>query len=88
MSIHLAHRLLMHILLSMKTTRSTKKTPANLSIVTLVRGDEWVKLSTSKGQLTAWLENSEGAQGSVSLEQARDRMATLLGAGWTVKQAA
>jgi hypothetical protein len=72
----------------MKTTRSTKKTPANLSIVTLVCGDEWVKLSTSKGQLTAWLENSEGAQGSVSLEQARDRMATLLGAGWTAKQAA
>ncbi len=73
----------------MKTTRSTKKTPANLSIVTLVRGDEWVKLSTSKGQLTAWLESSEGDAGPVPLEQGRERLATLLtpGTGWTVKAA-
>jgi hypothetical protein len=69
----------------MKTTRTA---PRNLSIVTLVRGNDWMKLSTSKGQLTAWLENSDGEEGSVSLEQARERMATLLSAGWSVKQAA
>lgn len=68
----------------MKTTRSTKKTPANINVIKLVRGDEWVKMTTSKGQLTAWLENSEGAQGSVNLEQGRERVATLLSAGWAV----
>lgn len=74
----------MHILSLMKTTRSTKKTPANLNIVTLVRGSEWTKLTTSKGQLTAWLENSEGDAFAVGLDAARERMVTLLGAGWSV----
>jgi hypothetical protein len=71
----------------MKATRSNK-TPANLNIIRLVRGSDWTTLTTSKGQLTAYLKNSAGEEGSVGLDEARERMATLLGAGWTVAKAA
>lgn len=68
----------------MKTTRSAKKLPANINVVTLRRGGEWTKLTTSKGQLTAWFESSEGDAFAVGLDAARERMVTLLGAGWSV----
>lgn len=74
----------MHILYLMKTTRTATKLPASINVVTLRRGTEWVKLTTSEGQLTAWLENSEGDAFAVGLDAARERIATLLGAGWSV----
>lgn len=79
----LAHLLRMHILSHMKTTRTA---PRNINIVTLRRGGEWTKLTTSEGQLTAWLENSEGDAFAVALDAARERIATLLapGSGWSV----
>ena len=67
----------------MKTTRKTNR-PANLNVVKLSRGAEWVQLETSKGRLTAWLTSSEGDAFAVGLDAARKRMATLLGAGWSV----
>jgi hypothetical protein len=67
----------------MKTTRKTNR-PANLNVVKLVDGDRWVQFETSKGRLTAWMTNSAGEECAVALDVARERMATLTGAGWSV----
>lgn len=73
----------MHIILSMKTTRKTNR-PANLNVVKLSDGARWVQFETSKGRLTAWMTNSAGEECAVALDAARERMATLRAAGWSV----
>jgi hypothetical protein len=74
----------------MKTTRSTKTTPAALNIVTLTRGAEKATLETSKGQLGAWFIDADGEGRWLNLDAARELMIerTSPAGGWKVAKAA
>lgn len=74
----------------MKTTRTTKKAPANLNIVTLTRGAEVATLETSKGQLGAWFIDSDGEGRWLSMDDARELMIerTSPAGGWKFAKAA
>lgn len=61
--------------------RARKK---NLHRVVLARGGDWVSFTTRRGAGRSTLANSAGEEGSVSLENARARVRTLLRAGWKV----
>lgn len=65
--------------------KTTTERAAN--VVMLSRGADWVRFELPRMAKAAIVENSEGGWWTTGLTEARERVETLVAAGWRVEEA-